>query len=158
MSAPRLVSLVTVTVALRAIAAAQTPEYTFPYLALEPEWRFTDPVYLYLAFSDKGDRGHSITGWLHPIRNRSGWCVESFMPDEQQKARAFSYRLTREIPQGYEVTFQPIDPTEPQMECPVPGKVVTVLFSRSEQKRFTLTDSLSVIGFLGSPRPPWKLP
>jgi len=157
MRASRLVSLVTVTVALRAIAVAQTPEYTFPYLALEPEWRFTDPAYLYLAFSDKGVSGDTFT-WIHPVRNRSGWHEESFMPDEEQKARAFSYHLIRETPQGYEVTFQPIDPTEPEMECPLPGKVVTVFFSRSERKRFKLTDKFSVVGFYGSPHPPRELP
>ena len=141
-----------VSVVLRAVAAAQTPEYTYPYLGREPEWRLTDPAYLYLAFSNG-----SLT-WLHPVRNRSNWCEETFAPHQKDPPRAFAYHLGGETPQGYEVIFQPIDPNEPQMERPLPGRIVAIIFPRSEQKRFQLTQKLSVVGFYGSPRPPWELP
>jgi hypothetical protein len=157
MHASRLVSLVTVTVALRAVAAAQAPADIFPALAREPEWRLTDPAYLYLAFSYKGVRGDSLT-WLHPVRNRSNWCEEAIAPNQKELPRAFAYHLSRETPQGYEVAFQPIDPTEPSMERPFPRKIVTVIFPKSERKRFQLTQKLSVVGFYGSPHPPWGLP
>lgn len=73
------------------------------------------------------------------------------MPDEQRKARAFAYHLTRETPLGYEVSFQPVDPVEPWTERPVAGKEIKVLFPRSERKLVKLTDKLSVQGFYGSP-------
>ena len=74
------------------------------------------------------------------------------MPSQQQQARAFAYRLTRETPQGYEVSFQPVDPFEPWTEHAIAGKEIKVLFPRSERKLFKLTDKLSVLGFYGSPQ------
>ena len=70
---------------------------------------------------------------------------------EQAPARAFGYHLVRETPQGYEVSFQPVDPIEPWTERPVAGKQIKVFFPRSERKLVKLTDKLSVQGFYGSP-------
>ena len=118
-------------------------------LAKEPEWRLTDPAYLYLIFKDRDTPGGSYAlTFLHPVRLRSNLCVETFMPDHQREARAFTYRLARETPQGYEVSFQPIDPVE---ERPVAGKEIKVFFPRSERKLVKLTHKLSVQGFYGSP-------
>jgi hypothetical protein len=124
---------------------------TWKSLANEPEWRLTDPAYLYLAFTDHSVPGESLT-WLHPVRQRSNWCEEAFMPEEQRKARAFAWRLTRETPQGYEVSFQPVEPIEPWTERPTAGKEITVFFPRLERKHVNLTDKLSVDGFYGSPQ------
>jgi len=119
-------------------------------LAREPDWRLTDPAYLYLIIRHREPSGDMLT-FLHPIRRRSNWCEEIFMPEERQKARAFAYRLTSETPEGYEVTFQPVEPIEPWTERPIAGKELKVLFPRSERKLVKLTDKLSVQGFYGSP-------
>ena len=73
------------------------------------------------------------------------------MPQEREKARAFAYRLTGETPEGYEVTFQPVDPIEPWTERPIAGKELRVFFPRSERKLVKLTDKMSIQGFYGSP-------
>ena len=111
-------------------------------LANQPEWRFTDPAYLYLVIRQRETRGDSVT-FLHPTQHRSNWCEESFMPAERQKAR--------ETPEGYEVTFQAVDPIEPWIERPLAGKEFRVFFPRSERKLVKLTDKMSIQGFYGSP-------
>ena len=116
----------------------------------EPEWRLTDPAYLYLIIRHSELAGDTLT-FLHPVRLRSNWCEEIFMPDQQRQARAFAYHLVRETPEGYEVSFQPVDPMEPWTERPVAGKEIKVLFPPSERKLVKLTDKLSVQGFYGSP-------
>jgi hypothetical protein len=73
------------------------------------------------------------------------------MPEERQNARAFAYHLSRETPEGYEVTFQPVDPIEPWTERAIPGKKLKVFFPRSERKLVQLTDKMSIQGFYGSP-------
>ncbi len=119
-------------------------------LAKEPEWRLRDPAYLYLIIRHREVSGDTLT-FLHPTRNRSNWCEEVFMPEERHKARAFAYRLTRETPAGYKVTFQPVDPVEPWTERPIPGREIIVLFPRSERKLVKLTNKMSIQGFYGSP-------
>jgi len=117
----------------------------------EPEWRLTDPAYLYLRFKHKPDKGDSLT-WIHPIRNRSGWCEEVFIHGQEGDARAFAFRLTRETPQGYEVSFQPIEPTKPWIKHRLPIKDVRVFFPRSKRRLLALTNKLSVLGFYGDPQ------
>jgi hypothetical protein len=135
--------------ALAAAAAGQQPDI-WKSLAKEPDWRLTDPAYLYLIIRHREPYGDILT-FLHPTRQRSNWCEEIFMPEEQQKARAFEYRLTRETLQGYEVTFQPVDPIEPWTERPIAGKELKVFFPRSERKLVKLTEKMSVQGVYGSP-------
>jgi hypothetical protein len=147
----RLTLSLAFTLALAGVAEADPHSDIWKSLANEPEWRLTYPAYLYLAFVDNGVPGESLT-WLHPLRHRSNWCEEAFMPRERREARAFAYHLTRETPQGYEVSFQPVDPIEPWTERPIAGKAIKVFFPRSERKRFKLTDKLSVVGFYGSPQ------
>jgi len=151
MCAFRLSSLIALAIASQAVAFAQAPADIFPSLAREPEWRLTDPAYLYLAFSYKGVPGDSLT-WLHPVRNRANWCEEAIAPGQKERPRAFAFRLSHETSRGYEVTFTPIEPAEPWIERPLVGKVIRVMFPKSERKRFQLTDKLSVVGFYGSPK------
>ena len=126
---------------------------TFP--GREPEWELQDPSFLYLSFRHKGHIEEMLT-WLHPMKGRHNLCWESWMRGHQQDSRAFAYQLVREAPDGYEVSFQPIDPITEQ---PLPLKDTTVLFSRSTRRLVTLTDKLSVVGFYGSPQlqRPWWL-
>lgn len=125
---------------------------TFP--GNQPEWEIQDPSFLYLSFKDKGGMGETLT-WLHPMKGRFNLYWESWMPGHQQDARAFAYQLIREAPEGYEVSFQPIDPITEQ---PLPLKDTTAFFPRSTRQLIALTDKLSVVGFYGSPefeRPWW---
>ena len=135
-------------VALSSAMAGQQPDI-WKTLAKEPDWRLTDPAYLYLVIRHKDSAGDSIT-FLHPTRLRANWCEEMFMPDQQRQAHAFVFRLVHETTRGYEVSFQPVDPVEPWTERPVAGKEIRVLFPRSERKLVKLTDNLSIQGFYGS--------
>src|SRR5882724_1908822 len=135
--------------ALSGAVAGQQPDI-WKSLAKEPDWRLTDPAYLYLIIRHKEVPGDTLT-FLHPTRHRSNWCEETFMPQERQNARAFAYHLSRETPEGYEVTFQPVDPIEPWTERPIAGKELKVFFPRSERKLVKLTDKMSIQGFYGSP-------
>ena len=135
--------------ALFGAVAGQQPDI-WKSLEKEPDWRLTDPTYLYLIIRHRELPGDTLT-FLHPVRLRSNWCEEIFMPDQQQRAHAFVYHLVHETPQGYEVSFQPVDPIEPWTERPVGGKQIKVFFPRSERKLVKLTDKLSVQGFYGSP-------
>jgi hypothetical protein len=137
-----------------ASASAQSDPDPWKSLASKPEWRFTDRAYLYLRFRDKRGPGEQFT-WLHPVRNRSNWVEEVFMPGREYEARAFAYHLVRVTPKGYEVSFQPIDPVDPSPQRLLPLKATKVFFPRSKPKLFSLTNNLSVQGFYGDPhRPP----
>src|ERR1700719_3126098 len=143
----RVFALIFVVVSLLRTATdiSAQQDWLWKELADQPEWRFTDPAYLYLIIKHKNCPGDMIT-WLHPIQNRSNVCMECYMPDHQQQARAFAYELSRETEQGYEVTFQPVDPMQPFARRPLKDKPIKVLFPRKERKTFTLTDELSVVG------------
>jgi hypothetical protein len=131
-----------------AVAAQQSG--IWKSLAKDPDWRLTDPAYLYLIIRDRELPDAALT-FLHPVRLRSNRCEEVFRPGQERHARAFAYHLVRETPQGYEVSFQPIDPIELWTERPVAGKEIRVFFPRSERKLVKLTEKLSVQGFYGSP-------
>lgn len=114
---------------------------------LDSEWEMRDPGYLYLSSTDQATGVSSIT-WLHPLRRRSALDMESFMPGEQQKARMFEFWLTSETPEGYEVSFQPLDPITEQ---PLPLRDRQILFIRGRETTYTLTDKITVFGFYGDP-------
>jgi hypothetical protein len=153
MPGPRLLLCGVSIFAFAATVLSQPHSDPWKSLASEPEWKFNDPAYLYLRFRDKGLRGESLT-WVHPIHHRSNWVEEVFMPGHEHDARAFAYHLIRETPEGYEVSFQPIDPIDPSAKRPLPLKDIRVFFPRSKPKLFSLTDKLSVLGFYGNPRRP----
>jgi hypothetical protein len=129
--------------------AGQHPDI-WQSLAKEPDWRLSDPAYLYLVIQD-GDTSREFLTFLHPARLRANWCEEAFMPDQQRQAHAFAYHLVRQTPRGYEVSFQPVDPTEPWTGRPVAGKELKVFFPRAERKLVKVTEKLSIRGFYGSP-------
>jgi hypothetical protein len=118
----------------------------------EPEWEFKDPAFLYLTFDEIG----SMT-FLHPTKNRSGAQETSFMLGHEQSAQAFGYQIVRASSQGYEVSFQQIDPITGQ---PLPLRENVVFFSRSRRTHITLSDKLTVFGCYGDPhlRNPWWSP
>ena len=111
-----------------------------------------DPAFLYLVFADKPNAPVTTT-WLHPVQKSSGSYQESYMPGHEKESRAFAFSLVRESPEGYEVSFQPIDS---QTEVPLPAKDIRLFFTRSTHKAMSLTDRTSVSGFYGNPqqRPP----
>jgi hypothetical protein len=136
------------------IVLAQLPPWVLKVLSGETEWSFTDPAYLYLTFKIKGVPAESTT-WLHPMV--VGSCptavMESFLPGHQQEAKAFSYQISRQTLQGYEVTFQPVDPMPmTYFEVrPLPERAIKVFFPRSGRSLFKLTDKIEVVGFYGDP-------
>jgi len=134
-------------------AATQPPSNIWDALADDPHWSMTDPTYLYLVFRKKDCPGDFMT-WLHSGTQESNAIIECFMPGHEREARAFVYHLSRETAEGYEVTFQPMDPKDwlSSRPPPVNGKETKIFFSRTERKLFTLTDQLSVAGFYGSPK------
>jgi len=113
-----------------------------------------DPAFLYLGFTQASFAPAAIMTWLHPTEKRSGSYWETHAPNHEQEARAFAFRLIREAPDGYEVSFQPIDP---KTEKALPARDTRIFFPRSKSKPTQLTDRTSVAGFYGNPqqRPPW---
>ena len=113
-----------------------------------------DPAFLYLSFTQTSFAPASIMTWLHPTEKRSGSYWETRVPNHEQEARSFTFRLIREAPEGYEVSFQPIDPKTQQ---PLQARDTRIFFPRSTSKPTQLTDRTSVAGFYGNPqqRPPW---
>jgi len=79
------------------------------------------------------------------------------MLGHEQSAQAFGYQIVRASSQGYEVSFQQIDPITGQ---PLPLRENVVFFSRSRRTHITLSDKLTVFGFYGDPhlRNPWWSP
>jgi hypothetical protein len=71
------------------------------------------------------------------------------MPGHEQDARAFGYQVARTSSDGYEVSFQPIDPISGQA---LPLRDKTLFFSRSRRNVFPLAEGVTVSGFFGDPR------
>jgi hypothetical protein len=112
-----------------------------------------DPAFLYLSFTQKSFAPAGVMTWLHPTEKRSGSYWETNESNQEQEARAFAFRLIREAPEGYEVSFQPIDP---KTEQPLRARDIRIFFPRSTSKPTPLTDRTFVAGFYGNPlqRPP----
>ena len=111
-----------------------------------------DPAFLYLGFTQASFNPAALMTWLHPTEKRTGSYGETKTSDYEPQA--FTFRLVREAPDGYEVSFQRIDPkTERPLQ--IPAKLV--FFPRSKGKPTQLTDRTSVAGFYGNPhqRPSW---
>ncbi len=117
----------------------------------EPEWRLTNPAYLYLEVHYQGIPDSALT-WLQPARKREGEFCEAIAPNQTEPAKAFSFSFQRDTRQGYEVVFRPIDPQSLLEHHPVDGPVSTVIFPRSERKRVQITPKLFVVGFYGDPK------
>jgi hypothetical protein len=117
----------------------------------EPAWEFDDPTFLYVCFEDIPFAGGIMTTWLHPTRNRSHVYIEPFKPGHEESARAFGYQITRKSADGYEVSFQPIDPRTGQ---PLPLKDTVIFFPRSHTTCKALSNRSMITGFYGNPRQP----
>ena len=113
------------------------------------EWISTDPAFLYLKFIDRSDPSELSITSLHPISSRSSTYQESFMRGHQQESHAFTLRLARQTPSGYEVVFHPADPLTLK---PLSTKAIRCLFPRATHGRLQLTDRVSVVGFYGNPQ------
>jgi len=130
-------------------------EYLWPsrsrpsLVGYEPEWQFKDPTFLYLTFETKSEPNARMTILFHPTKRKSAAYEEGFSLGHQQNAQAFGIRLDSQSPEGYEVSFQAIDPITGQ---PLPLRCRIVLFSRSTRTTVPLTDRISVSGFYGDPR------
>jgi hypothetical protein len=113
-----------------------------------------DPAYLYLSFTQKFFAPAAVVTWLHPTEQRGGSYWETPEPNHEQEVRAFAFRLIRETPEGYEVSFQPIGP---KTKRPLQVRDTRIFFPRSASKPTSLTSQTSVVGFYGNPqqRPPW---
>jgi hypothetical protein len=113
-----------------------------------------DPAFLYLRFSQKYFEPAAVLTWLHPKEKRSGSYWETAEPNHEQEVQAFVFSLIRETPEGYEVSFQPIDP---KTEHVLPIRDARIFFPRSKGKPIHLTGRTFVVGFYGNPqqRPPW---
>ena len=117
------------------------------------EWDFKDPALLFLSFQSRDSEDDVLT-WLHPTKRRIGGYEEAFMPGHEETAEAFGYQIIREAAEGYEVSFQPIDPIT---GAPLPLRDTIVLFSRSRRTLAPLSEKLKVLGFYGNPhmQRPW---
>ena len=111
-----------------------------------------DPAFLYLGFTQVSFNPAALMTWLHPTEKRTGLYVETKTSDYEPQA--FTFRLVREAPDGYEVSFQRIDP---KTERPLQTPAKLIFFPRSKGKPTQLTDRTYVAGFYGNPqqRPSW---
>ena len=111
-----------------------------------------DPAFLYLGFTQASFAPAALMTWLHPTEKRTGSYGETKTSDYEPQA--FTFRLVREAPDGYEVSFQRIDP---KTERPLQTPAKLIFFPRSKGKPAQLTDRTYVAGFYGNPqqRPPW---
>ena len=117
-------------------------------IAQANESEFKDPAFLFLSF-----QGGVLT-WLHPSKRPMAGYEEAFMPGHEQTAAAFGFQIVRETTEGYEVSFQPIDP---RTGAPLPLRSTVVLFSRCRRTLVPLSAKLKVLGFYGDShmRRPW---
>jgi hypothetical protein len=113
----------------------------------DPGWDFKDPTNLYLVFREKPDIGGTLT-FLQPKRRRFAAHVKSYKAGHLRDAQAVGLQLIQELADGYEVSFQPIDPITGH---PLPLRDKVVLFSRYRRTSLPLSDNLTVTGFYGSP-------
>lgn len=111
-----------------------------------------DPAFLYLGFTQASFAPAALMTWLHPTEKRTGSYWETKTPGHEPQA--FTFHLIREAPDGYEVSFQRIDP---KTERPMQTQDTRIFFPRAKAKPIQLTDYTSVSGFYGNPqqRPPW---
>ena len=106
-----------------------------------------DPAFLYLRFTQVSFNPAALMTWLHPTEKRTGSYGETKTSDYEPQA--FIFRLVREAPDGYEVSFQRIDP---KTERPLQTPAKLIFFPRSKGKPAQLTDRTSVTGFYGNPQ------
>lgn len=147
---------VMLTFALGAAARSQSHWDWLGSFHIDRELEFKDPAFLYLVFEDKSlEEFGGVMTWLHPILNHSGSFQEAFMPSEEKKSKAVEYRLMCETANGYEVSFQPIDPITKR---PLPLRDQRVIFLRTTETIVSLTNKVRIFGFYGDPsreRPSW---
>jgi hypothetical protein len=121
--------------------------WVVPGIGLTEEFYFErHPAFLCLLFQRQGHEP-PVVG-LHPTRHPSAGYGQPFMTGNQQRTQAFGCQIVRSDAEGYEISFQAVDPISGQ---PLPLKEVVAVFPRGRRTRISLAGGLSVTGFYGNP-------